>query len=172
MGVDAQKLQCDILTPSHALHHSSLTIYSDTTSSHVSQKRSNILDFSSKNNPCCKRHNKDSLEQKRDARFGRGGQWVYYYHWRMARNQTAGGPRYSCIGCEWRSNKSVLVVSTCSQGHSARFLQYAQCRLCPYTTRGLCLWRGTGREHLNDLHVLHVDTYEWRKVETTGEAPQ
>jgi hypothetical protein len=31
---------------------------------------------------------------------------------------------------------------------------------------------GNGREYLNDLHALHVDTYEWRKVETTGEAPQ
>eukprot|EP00978_Attheya_sp_CCMP212_P035417 scaffold154082_cov38-Attheya_sp.AAC.1 len=26
----------------------------------------------------------------------------------MARNRTAGGPRYSCIGCEWRSDKSTL----------------------------------------------------------------
>lgn len=31
---------------------------------------------------------------------------------------------------------------------------------------------GNGREYLNDLHALHVNTYEWRKVEATGEAPQ
>ena len=31
---------------------------------------------------------------------------------------------------------------------------------------------GNGREYLNDLHGLDVDTFEWRKVETTGPAPQ
>ena len=31
---------------------------------------------------------------------------------------------------------------------------------------------GNGREYLNDLHALNVDTFEWRKVETTGPAPQ
>jgi hypothetical protein len=31
---------------------------------------------------------------------------------------------------------------------------------------------GNGREYLNDLHALHVDTLTWRLVETNGEAPQ
>lgn len=31
---------------------------------------------------------------------------------------------------------------------------------------------GNGREYLNDLHALNTTTYVWRKVETTGEAPQ
>ena len=31
---------------------------------------------------------------------------------------------------------------------------------------------GNGREYLNDLHALHVDTYTWRRVETNGATPQ
>jgi hypothetical protein len=31
---------------------------------------------------------------------------------------------------------------------------------------------GNGREYLNDLHALNVDTYQWRRVETTGALPQ
>lgn len=31
---------------------------------------------------------------------------------------------------------------------------------------------GNGREYLNDLHALNVDTLTWRKVETNGEKPQ
>lgn len=31
---------------------------------------------------------------------------------------------------------------------------------------------GNGREYLNDLHALDVDTYQWRRVETTGCVPQ
>lgn len=31
---------------------------------------------------------------------------------------------------------------------------------------------GNGREYLNDLHALNVDTLTWRRVETTGEKPQ
>ena len=31
---------------------------------------------------------------------------------------------------------------------------------------------GNGREYLNDLHALNVDTYRWRRVETNGEIPQ
>jgi hypothetical protein len=31
---------------------------------------------------------------------------------------------------------------------------------------------GNGREYLNDLHALNVDTLTWRKVETRGEIPQ
>jgi len=31
---------------------------------------------------------------------------------------------------------------------------------------------GNGREYLNDLHALHVDTYTWRYVDTTGEVPE
>ena len=31
---------------------------------------------------------------------------------------------------------------------------------------------GNGREYLNDLHALDCDTYTWRQVQTTGEAPQ
>ena len=31
---------------------------------------------------------------------------------------------------------------------------------------------GNGREHLNDLHALHVESFTWRRVETTGTIPQ
>lgn len=31
---------------------------------------------------------------------------------------------------------------------------------------------GNGREYLNDLHALHVDTLTWRRVETVGAIPQ
>lgn len=31
---------------------------------------------------------------------------------------------------------------------------------------------GNGREYLNDLHALNVNTHSWRKVETVGKAPQ
>ena len=31
---------------------------------------------------------------------------------------------------------------------------------------------GNGREYLNDLHALNVDTLTWRQVETRGEVPQ
>mmetsp|Transcript_38479 Transcript_38479/g.56458 ORF Transcript_38479/g.56458 Transcript_38479/m.56458 type:complete len:470 (+) Transcript_38479:1201-2610(+) len=31
---------------------------------------------------------------------------------------------------------------------------------------------GNGREYLNDLHALDVNTYTWRNVETTGASPQ
>eukprot|EP01082_Thalassiosira_pseudonana_P005351 g4989.t1 g4989 contig18:399533-401689(-) len=31
---------------------------------------------------------------------------------------------------------------------------------------------GNGREYLNDLHALDVESYVWRQVETNGEAPQ
>lgn len=48
--------------------------------------------------------------------------------------------------------------------HSADFVAK---RREVYVFRG-----GNGREYLNDLHALHVDTYQWRKVETTGEIPQ
>lgn len=48
--------------------------------------------------------------------------------------------------------------------HSA---DYVASRRQVYVFRG-----GNGREYLNDLHALHVDTFEWKKVETTGPAPQ
>lgn len=47
--------------------------------------------------------------------------------------------------------------------HSA---DYIENRKEVYVFRG-----GNGREYLNDLHALHVDTYEWRKVHSTGKAP-
>ena len=41
------------------------------------------------------------------------------------------------------------------------------------TKREVYVFRGgNGREYLNDLHALHVDTYTWRRVETTGASPQ
>ena len=48
--------------------------------------------------------------------------------------------------------------------HSA---DYVASRREVYVFRG-----GNGREYLNDLHALNADTFEWRKVETTGPAPQ
>ncbi|KAG7342241.1 galactose oxidase [Nitzschia inconspicua] len=48
--------------------------------------------------------------------------------------------------------------------HSA---DYVPARREVYVFRG-----GNGREYLNDLHALNVDTMVWRKVETTGEIPQ
>ncbi|KAI2492754.1 Kelch motif [Fragilaria crotonensis] len=48
--------------------------------------------------------------------------------------------------------------------HSADFVPK---RREVYVFRG-----GNGREYLNDLHALHVDTYQWRRVQTTGEIPQ
>lgn len=48
--------------------------------------------------------------------------------------------------------------------HSADFVES---RREVYVFRG-----GNGREYLNDLHALHVDTYTWRRVETTGAIPQ
>ena len=47
--------------------------------------------------------------------------------------------------------------------HSA---DYVANRKEVYVFRG-----GNGREYLNDLHALHVDTYEWRKVKSSGQAP-
>lgn len=38
--------------------------------------------------------------------------------------------------------------------------------------RSILVFRGgDGREYLNDLHALHVDTLEWRKLHSTGEIP-
>lgn len=48
--------------------------------------------------------------------------------------------------------------------HSA---DYVPARREVYVFRG-----GNGREYLNDLHALNVQTMVWRKVETTGEIPQ
>mmetsp|Transcript_23008 Transcript_23008/g.33959 ORF Transcript_23008/g.33959 Transcript_23008/m.33959 type:complete len:604 (+) Transcript_23008:356-2167(+) len=48
--------------------------------------------------------------------------------------------------------------------HSADFVSK---RREVYVFRG-----GNGREYLNDLHALDVDTYRWRLVETTGCLPQ
>lgn len=48
--------------------------------------------------------------------------------------------------------------------HSADYVAH---RREVYVFRG-----GNGREYLNDLHALHVDTLIWRLVETNGEAPQ
>lgn len=48
--------------------------------------------------------------------------------------------------------------------HSADYVVH---RREVYVFRG-----GNGREYLNDLHALHVDTLTWRLVETNGEAPQ
>jgi Galactose oxidase, central domain/Kelch motif len=48
--------------------------------------------------------------------------------------------------------------------HSA---DYVPARREVYVFRG-----GNGREYLNDLHALNVQTMTWRKVETTGEIPQ
>jgi hypothetical protein len=48
--------------------------------------------------------------------------------------------------------------------HSA---DYVASRREVYVFRG-----GNGREYLNDLHALNVDSFEWRNVETTGPAPQ
>jgi hypothetical protein len=48
--------------------------------------------------------------------------------------------------------------------HSA---DYVPKRREVYVFRG-----GNGREYLNDLHALNVQTMVWRKVETTGEIPQ
>jgi hypothetical protein len=48
--------------------------------------------------------------------------------------------------------------------HSA---DYVSSRREVYVFRG-----GNGREYLNDLHALNVQTMVWRKVETTGEIPQ
>jgi Kelch motif len=48
--------------------------------------------------------------------------------------------------------------------HSA---DYVLSRKEVYVFRG-----GNGREYLNDLHALHVDTLTWRKVHCTGAVPQ
>ncbi|GKZ01433.1 hypothetical protein MPSEU_001094100 [Mayamaea pseudoterrestris] len=48
--------------------------------------------------------------------------------------------------------------------HSADF---CKAKRSVYVFRG-----GNGREYLNDLHALHVDTYTWSRVETTGAIPQ
>ena len=48
--------------------------------------------------------------------------------------------------------------------HSA---DYVAQRREVYVFRG-----GNGREYLNDLHALNVDTLTWRQVETRGEIPQ
>ena len=48
--------------------------------------------------------------------------------------------------------------------HSA---DYVKSQKCVYVFRG-----GNGREYLNDLHALHVDTLQWERVETTGAIPQ
>lgn len=48
--------------------------------------------------------------------------------------------------------------------HSADFCKQQR---SVYVFRG-----GNGREYLNDLHALHVDTLTWRRVETTGQVPQ
>ncbi|KAL7557497.1 hypothetical protein ACA910_005253 [Epithemia clementina (nom. ined.)] len=48
--------------------------------------------------------------------------------------------------------------------HSA---DYVRSQKSVYVFRG-----GNGREYLNDLHALHVDTLQWRRVETTGAIPQ
>ena len=41
------------------------------------------------------------------------------------------------------------------------------------TRREVYVFRGgNGREYLNDLHALNVDTYTWRKVNTAGSLPQ
>lgn len=48
--------------------------------------------------------------------------------------------------------------------HSADFVSKKQ---EVYVFRG-----GNGREYLNDLHALNVNTHSWRLVETVGEAPQ
>ena len=48
--------------------------------------------------------------------------------------------------------------------HSA---DYVASRKEVYVFRG-----GNGREYLNDLHALHVETLTWRKVETNGTVPQ
>mmetsp|Transcript_35804 Transcript_35804/g.74473 ORF Transcript_35804/g.74473 Transcript_35804/m.74473 type:complete len:810 (-) Transcript_35804:1152-3581(-) len=48
--------------------------------------------------------------------------------------------------------------------HSA---DYVKARRAVYVFRG-----GNGREYLNDLHALCVDTMQWNRVETTGAIPQ
>lgn len=48
--------------------------------------------------------------------------------------------------------------------HSA---DYVANRKEVYVFRG-----GNGREYLNDLHALHVETLSWRRVETSGAVPQ
>lgn len=48
--------------------------------------------------------------------------------------------------------------------HSADYVKH---RREVYVFRG-----GNGREYLNDLHALNVDTLTWREVVTTGEVPQ
>lgn len=48
--------------------------------------------------------------------------------------------------------------------HSA---DYVRANSEVYVFRG-----GNGREYLNDLHALHVDTLTWRQVETVGAIPQ
>jgi Kelch motif/Galactose oxidase, central domain len=48
--------------------------------------------------------------------------------------------------------------------HSA---DYVTNRKEVYVFRG-----GNGREYLNDLHALHVDTLTWRKVQCSGTIPQ
>lgn len=48
--------------------------------------------------------------------------------------------------------------------HSA---DYVKSQRAVYVFRG-----GNGREYLNDLHALNVDTMKWSRVETTGAIPQ
>lgn len=48
--------------------------------------------------------------------------------------------------------------------HSA---DYVSAKREVYVFRG-----GNGREYLNDLHALHVETLTWRRVETSGTIPQ
>lgn len=48
--------------------------------------------------------------------------------------------------------------------HSA---DYVRSRREVYVFRG-----GNGRDYLNDLHALNTETFEWRKVETTGPSSQ
>ena len=48
--------------------------------------------------------------------------------------------------------------------HSADYVKH---RREVYVFRG-----GNGREYLNDLHALNVDTLVWTEVQTTGQVPQ
>lgn len=70
--------------------------------------------------------------------------------------------------CAALPNKTLLTpfypVLFIEKMHSA---DYVKNKKEVYVFRG-----GNGREYLNDLHALHVESFTWRRVETTGTIPQ
>jgi leucine-zipper-like transcriptional regulator 1 len=76
----------------------------------------------------------------------------------------ANNSRNRCLTLRWLQPSMIGNPPGPCNMHSADFVSN---RREVYVFRG-----GNGREYLNDLHALHVDNYQWRQVETTGEIPQ